>query len=230
MNTDNEGMKRVKERIGSVLGTEGGNGFVTITPANWLTILRLFIVPVFLYCFLFGNSLYLEILATLLFIIGAITDLIDGILARRRGEITPFGDFMDPLADKLLVLAAYWALWIREDFNGLAYLALIWIALMTAREVGLTLIRIWVMSEGSSVRTSSWGKWKTGIQLTTLIFTLLALNLRDILIAGQIKTTLFDGSGFFILVNFLLFSCALTSLVSGVLYLKGVATNRGGGD
>ncbi len=220
-------MKLVRKKIRSVLGAKSKKGEVTVTPANWLTLFRLAIIPFFLYCFLFSHSLYLEILATFLFIIGAISDLIDGILARRRGEITPFGDFMDPLADKLLVLSAYWALWIREDFDGLITLALMWIVLITLREVGLTTMRILAIGGGSSMATSIWGKWKTTVQLTTLIFTLLALNLRDILIASHIRTTLFDGSGFFMLVNVLLFLCVVTSWISGGLYLKGATAKKG---
>ncbi|MDP8240452.1 MAG: CDP-alcohol phosphatidyltransferase family protein [Candidatus Hatepunaea meridiana] len=214
-------IKRSRAKIRSVLGSKSSNGQVTVTPANWFTLFRLVIVPFFWYCF-FSGSLTLQILATFLFIAGAISDLIDGKLARRRGEVTPFGNFMDPLADKLLILSAFWALLIRENFSDLFTLALVWIALITLREVGLTLLRIWAISGGSSVVTSAWGKWKTGIQIATIIFTLLALNLRDILIYNEIASLLFKGYHFFILINFLLFLCAVSSLVSGGLYLKSV--------
>jgi len=221
--------KRSIDWIGSRLGAESPNGRITVTLANWLTILRLIIVPAFLCCFQSG-ILSLEVLATFLFIVGALTDLYDGKLARWRGEETPFGKFMDPLADKLLVLAAYWALLIREDFRGLFYLALIWIALITLREIGLTVMRILAIGGGSSIVTNIWGKWKTGIQLTTLIFTLLALNLRDLMITIENPLHLFDGSGFFILVNALLFLCAATSLISGGFYLRGSSVRTGGSE
>ncbi|NQU04882.1 MAG: CDP-alcohol phosphatidyltransferase family protein [Calditrichaeota bacterium] len=214
-------MKDIKESIGSVLGAGSKNKNVIITPANLLTLLRLALVPAFIYCFLFSGKLSLEITSSFLFITAAITDLIDGKLARRRGEITQFGNFMDPLADKLLVFAGFWAIWVRADFDRFVTLALIWIILITIREIGLTVMRIMAISGGSSLVTSGWGKLKTTVQLTTLIFTLLALNVRDILLFYQIDTPIFKGAGFFILINVLFFLSALTSLISGGFYLKG---------
>lgn len=211
--------RRSRDKIGSILGAESPRGRVMITAANRLTLIRLVVVPLFWYGFL-SDSPLLRVSATILFIGGALTDLYDGKLARKRSEETAFGNFMDPLADKLLVLSAYWALMIREDFNGLFILALVWISLITLREIGLTLMRIFAVSGGSSLVTSIWGKWKTGVQLTTLIFTLLALNLRDFLIIYEYSSSLFKGTGFFILVNILLFLCASTSLISGGIYLK----------
>ncbi len=211
--------QRGREKIGSVLGAESPRGRVMITAANWLTLIRLAVVPLFWYSFL-NDSPLLRVLASILFIGGSLTDLYDGKLARKRREETAFGNFMDPLADKLLVLSAYWALLIREDFSGLFTLALVWISLITLREVGLTLMRILAVSSGGSLVTSIWGKWKTGVHLTTLIFTLLALNLRDLLIFYGNPTSLFKGDGFFILVNILLFLSAVSSLISGGLYLK----------
>ena len=75
-----------------------------ITAANWLTLIRLVVVPLFWYGFL-SDSPLLRVLATILFIGGALTDLYDGKLARKRSEETAFGNFMDQLADKLLVLS-----------------------------------------------------------------------------------------------------------------------------
>ena len=214
-------IKRSRNVIGSLLGTDGGQGKVTITAANWLTLIRLAIVPMFCFCF-FSSALSLTISSTFLFVIAALTDVLDGKLARLRGEVTAFGDFMDPLADKLLVLTTFWSLLIREDFRGLFLVGIILVILITLRELGLTLMRIWAISGGSSVVTSIWGKWKTGVQLTTLIFTLVVLNLRDILAAFHQSTTIFDGYGFIILVTSLFFLSALTSLVSGGMYLMSV--------
>ena len=213
-------LEESKNKIQSYLGSNRKQSRIFITHANKLTLLRLAIVPFFWYTFLSG-SLLLEITATFLFIAAALTDLWDGKLARQRGEVTAFGNFMDPLADKLLVLSAYWALLIKEDFSGLFTLALVWIVLITLREAGLTLMRIFAVHTGSSVVTSIWGKLKTTVQLTTIIFTLVALNLRDILMQYGYPTTLFKGQGFFILVNVLLFLCVLTSWISGGLYLRG---------
>ena len=74
--------------------------------ANKLTIFRIFLIPVFL-VFIAVKIPYGTEIATALFIIAALTDKLDGYIARSRNQITNFGKFMDPLADKLLVTAAY---------------------------------------------------------------------------------------------------------------------------
>ena len=158
-------------------------------------------------------------MSTFIFVVAALTDILDGKLARQRGEVTAFGDFMDPLADKLLVLTAFWSLLIREDFKSLQAAALVCVVLITLREIGLTLMRIWAISGGSSVVTSIWGKWKTGVQLTTLIFTLVMLNLRDTLAALHLNIPIFKSFGFNALITGLIFLSALTSLISGSMYV-----------
>ena len=78
--------------------------------ANKLTMLRIFLVPVFLIFISVKGIPYGSIVATLVFIIASITDQLDGYIARSRNQVTNFGKFMDPLADKLLVTAALVAL------------------------------------------------------------------------------------------------------------------------
>ena len=75
--------------------------------ANKLTLLRIFLVPVFLIFFLVEGIDYGTIVATIVFIVASITDQLDGHIARSRNQITTFGKFMDPLADKLLVTAVF---------------------------------------------------------------------------------------------------------------------------
>ena len=74
--------------------------------ANKLTLLRIFLVPLFVIFMILDSNYYGVIIATIIFIIASITDKIDGYIARSRNQITTFGKFMDPLADKLLVTAA----------------------------------------------------------------------------------------------------------------------------
>jgi len=205
-----------------VLGAESPKGKVTVTIPNYLTITRLAIIPIFWYCF-FSGKMSLEIAATLLFAFGAITDLYDGKLARRLGQETAFGDFMDPLVDKLLVLSGFWAIYIRQDYDSLTTWAFVMIALITAREITLTLMRIWAIGGGSSVVTSGWGKWKTGIQLTTLLFAMVAFNVRDLLLASDKWTgfsSLLLSDGFIILLIILFILSTFSSLFSGALYFR----------
>ena len=221
-------IKRNRNIVGSILGTESSKGRVNITIANWLTIFRLLLVPAFCVCFFSGDPSLL-IMSTFIFVVAALTDILDGKLARQRGEVTAFGDFMDPLADKLLVLTAFWSLVIREDFGSLYMSALVLVVLITLREIGLTLLRIWAISGGSSVVTSIWGKWKTGVQLTTLIFALVMLNLRDTLAALHLKISVFESFGFSALITGLIFLSALTSLISGSMYIISSFNARKGG-
>lgn len=220
--TSRNAWNRGRERITAVLGAESPTGRVTITIPNYLTLTRLIIVPIFWCCF-FSGKLSLEIASTLLFAFGAITDLYDGKLARRLGQETAFGDFMDPLVDKLLVLSGFWAIYIRQDYSDLTTFAFVMIALITAREITLTLLRIWAIGDGSSVVTSGWGKWKTGIQLTTLLFAMVAFNVRDLLLANdkwEEFSSLLLSHGFTVLLIILFILSASISLFSGALYFR----------
>jgi len=76
------------------------------TKANFITVLRILLTPLFIY-FLFGGRQYFEILALLIFILASITDAYDGYIARKYSEVTKLGKFLDPLADKVLMSAAF---------------------------------------------------------------------------------------------------------------------------
>ena len=138
--------------------------------ANKLTILRIFLVPIFL-IFISANFIpYGTIVATVIFIIAALTDKLDGYIARSRNQITVFGKFMDPLADKLLVTAALVSLVEFQIISG-------WVAMIIiAREFAVTGLRSVAASEGIVIAASGWGKAKTVVQIVAIIFALLDLN------------------------------------------------------
>jgi CDP-diacylglycerol--glycerol-3-phosphate 3-phosphatidyltransferase len=208
------------------LGASGSQGRVTVTLANILTLIRLAIVPLFWLGF-FSPVWGIRVAATALFAFGALTDLWDGILARGRNEVTRFGDFMDPLADKLLVLSGFWAILIREDWGpAFYYQVLAMIVLITLRETVLTLMRVRALGGGSAVITSVWGKMKTGVQLVTLLSALACLNMRDLLPGAGAGTTVLHSATFRIILCALIFLSMLTSLVSGGLYLRAARLNR----
>jgi CDP-diacylglycerol--glycerol-3-phosphate 3-phosphatidyltransferase len=220
-------IRRGRDRIALLLGVKGPNGGVMITLANYLTIIRIIIVPLFL-LFFFNISLKLQITSTFLFIVGAITDLWDGKLARRHGQVTPFGDFMDPLADKLLVLSGFWAILLREDFGPYFITTLIWVVLISIRETGLTILRINAFNGGKSITTSRWGKWKTGVEFTALISALVFLNARDILIYNGINWKVFSSGVLLPVYDLFFFICAVMSILSGVFYLRTIKTKQAG--
>ena len=77
-----------------------------MTISNKLTIFRILLVPIFVICLLSSNNA-LIFTSCLIFIIASLTDTLDGYLARKRNEVTDFGKFADPIADKILVISAY---------------------------------------------------------------------------------------------------------------------------
>jgi len=230
--TENNGnyrrvLERGRERIGAVMGAEGRRGKVLITPANLLTLVRLAIIPLFWFTFL-SHSWTLNVVATLLFSLGALTDLWDGRLARGRGEVTVFGNFMDPLVDKLLVLSAFWGILLIEDFGNWFEFALLMVILITIRETALTILRIRGLSSGSAVVTSFWGKLKTTVQLVTLIAGQVAFNVRDILFSTGHPLRLLEGDPFLFTLLSMFALSTLTTLVSGALYIRDIFFLKGG--
>jgi len=143
------------------------------TISNQLTMARVLIIPVFMGAFLVPGDLG-HWLSGVLFIIAAITDWLDGYLARSRGEVTPFGRFLDPVADKLLVAAAL-VLLVSADMAP-ALLA----AIIIGREITIGALREWLAQRSTIVHVSLIAKWKTAIQMIAISTLLLHVNLLGI--------------------------------------------------
>jgi CDP-diacylglycerol--glycerol-3-phosphate 3-phosphatidyltransferase len=138
--------------------------------ANALTVLRLLLVPVFLVALFAagGDSVGWRIVATVVFALASVTDRLDGDLARRLGLVTDFGKVVDPIADKALTGSA---------LIGLSLLDLLpwWVTvLITGREVGVTVLRFWVIRHGV-IPASRGGKTKTFAQAVAIGLYLLPL-------------------------------------------------------
>lgn len=135
--------------------------------ANRLTMLRIFMIPVFMF-FLLVRIPYGDVIAAIIFIIAASTDGLDGYIARKRRQITNLGKLLDPLADKMLVTAALITL---VDLGKVPA----WIAVVIlGREFFVTGLRGVAASEGIVIAASILGKVKTVSQILAL--TLLLLN------------------------------------------------------
>nr|WP_212763245.1 CDP-diacylglycerol--glycerol-3-phosphate 3-phosphatidyltransferase [Gordonia araii] len=124
-----------------------------------LTVLRLFLVPVFVVALLVddGQSTFWRWAAFVIFAVAAVTDQVDGRLARKYNLVTDFGKLADPIADKALIGAA---------LVGLSVLGILpwWVtAIIIAREVGVTVLRFWVLRHGV-IPASRGGKLKTLLQ------------------------------------------------------------------
>jgi len=147
--------------------------------ANYLTVLRLLLVPVFLLALLTqdGGSTGWRWAAAGVFLLAAYTDRIDGQIARSRGLITSFGKLADPIADKALTGAAFVGLSVLGE---LAW----WITLLVvARELGVTLLRFFVIRHGV-MPASRGGKLKTVLQGVAIV--LYILTLTGLLASGRV--------------------------------------------
>ncbi len=191
-----------------------------LTLPNILTGIRLILVPIIL-VFIFSNRLEIQILGTFLFIVAAITDHIDGKVARSRKQVTQFGKFADPLVDKALTLSVFTAIVLRDEFTAVATYMAVWVAIIAVREIGITALRIWAIKKGTAVITSMWGKAKTTAQLTTIIFTLVVLNFRQATLKYPEIASYYPGDQVLTyVVHSLLIICMLVTVVSGILYLN----------
>src|SRR5947209_6418169 len=130
---------------------------VPLNLPNVLTVVRILLVPVLIVALLekTGGG---DLLAAIVFAAASITDAIDGYLARSRNAVTTFGKLMDPLADKLLIVAALIALVSLGRLEA-------WVAMVIiAREFAVTVLRVAVGSQGQVISASSLGQWTTGAQ------------------------------------------------------------------
>lgn len=136
--------------------------------ANKLTLSRVVMIPVFLVVLLGGffEPSLSRIIATVIFILASITDFLDGYIARSRNMVTNFGKFMDPLADKLLVVAALIVMVELKDISAWIVVAIV------SREFIITGFRTIAVEQNIVIAASWWGKVKTVSQMIMIIVVL----------------------------------------------------------
>lgn len=179
---------------------------------NKLTLLRILLVPVFL-VFMYVPMPFQYSLALLVFAAASITDALDGQIARKRNLITTFGKFADPLADKVLVLAALAAFADVDEIpvNGIV------IIIVAAREFLVSGLRLVTAEKGVVVAAGIWGKLKTAFTMAAIIVILLSQVLS--MDFGILSA---DAEFFLYVVNLLLvWISVLLTVISGWVYLKG---------
>ncbi|RYV52438.1 CDP-diacylglycerol--glycerol-3-phosphate 3-phosphatidyltransferase [Pengzhenrongella frigida] len=140
--------------------------------ANYVTIGRIALVPVFAAALLVdgGQSVGWRLIATAIFVAAALTDKVDGYLARRHNLVTNLGAILDPIADKLLIGTA---LVILSAFGELPW----WVTVVIlARELGITVLRFVLLHRQMNLPVSRGGKWKTVLQSVAISIYLLPLS------------------------------------------------------
>ena len=172
-----------------------------MTTANKLTILRVVLIPVFLILMLaeFPGHLWL---ALAVFILASLTDWLDGHIARKYGQVTSFGKFMDPLADKLLVTAALLVFVQWGQIPGWAAFVIL------AREFGVTGLRLVAASDGTVIAAGMSGKVKTFSTLVcmclmmtplhSLVLIPPAFTLDTLCVIVMLVTTVWSGAEYFL--------------------------------
>ena len=142
---------------------------------NVLTLIRLALIPVFIILFYWPTDLS-NLYAAIVFIIAALTDLLDGYLARKLKLTTKFGAFLDPVADKIIVCTAlvliveHYSLYTDVLYPHLGKFITFPAMIIVAREITVSALREWMAELGKRANVAvSWiGKWKTTIQLTAI--------------------------------------------------------------
>lgn len=129
--------------------------------ANRLTMSRILLTFVFMF-FLFCHGFWFKALSLVVFILAALSDLFDGMIAQRRNMVTDFGRLMDPIADKILVLAAFAA------FVQLQLIDAWMFVIIVSREILITSLRLFALNKGKVLSAGRAGKHKTVLQMTVI--------------------------------------------------------------
>lgn len=153
---------------------------------NWLTVGRLLATPLLVFL-LHDPAPWMFTVAVVVFIVAAITDLLDGYIARRWGAVSEFGALIDPLADKLLVMTALVMLVAQRDFStGEPWVPAWMVVVILAREIWITGLRGIAAAQGSILAADTLGKWKSLYQMVAI--PLLLLPETQIFLGGYVAT------------------------------------------
>ena len=167
---------------------------------NKLTLFRVFLIPI-LVIVMMTDIPAKFLIACIIFIVASLTDMLDGKIARKYNLVTDFGKFMDPLADKLLVISTLICM-IEAD------LAAGWmVIIIVARELSVSILRAIAAADGTVIAAGKSGKWKTATQMVSIVLLLFGAHLGNM-------TILMIG-------NVLLIIATLLTLYSGWEYLYG---------
>lgn len=182
---------------------------------NKLTVLRVILIPFFLF-FLYADFIpYNYTLALVIFAAASITDALDGKIARKRNLVTDFGKFLDPLADKALVVAA---LAVFVDFKVISAIPLI---IIVIREFMVSGLRLVTAGNGVVVAAGFWGKLKTAFTMAAIVLIMLILAFSGDFNWFGIENVQNIEKICDISVQVLIWISALLTVISGCVYLNG---------
>lgn len=178
---------------------------------NKLTVLRICLVPVFLIFIYIPQIPYHYLLALIVFALASITDAMDGHIARKNNLITNFGKFLDPLADKVLVISALACMVDMKIMNAIPLIIIV------AREFMVSGLRLVTANEGIVVPAGIWGKLKTAFTMVTIVIAFLWASLNsDFTIEFSKGLTTITNACIDILIGI----SVILTVISGAVYLK----------
>ena len=171
-----------------------------LTIASKVTIARICLIPVFIVCYDLWGGLWSGAIPAAVFILAAMTDWVDGYLARSRNEVTNFGKFMDPIADKLLVMSAFVLLVGDGRMTGVSCIIIL------AREFIISGFRLIASDRGMVLAAGKLGKIKTTLQIIAIVLLLLnnfpfvyiGIPMDKIVLAAAVVMTVWSGADYIV--------------------------------
>ncbi len=185
---------------------------------NKLTVIRVAMIPfVMALVMIKSDATWLDIAAAVIFLAATLTDMFDGMIARRTNQVTNFGKFMDPLADKFLVFGTLFAMLANPDFDAFRFILVISVSILLFRELAVTSIRlIATKTDGTVIAANMLGKIKTVSQSVCILSILLAPHLLPDAL-GKFKT-------YHILEYITIAVMLFFTVISGYTYIKKYAS------
>lgn len=173
---------------------------------NKLTLIRVILVPFFVFFMLTDIVPFSPVIALVIFIAASVTDALDGHIARSRNLVTTFGKFLDPLADKVLVISALICL------NSIGVIGAVPVIIIVAREFMVSGLRLVTANEGVVVAAGIWGKLKTAFTMVAEVAIMLGLCFGFEGQAADIADIIYQV---------LIWIATVLTIISGGVYLKG---------
>lgn len=181
-----------------------------LTIPTWLTLARIVMIPVLIAVFYLPWK-WTSVASMLVFVLAAVTDWLDGWIARRYHLYSAFGAFLDPVADKLMVATALFLIVQAHPTPWMAF----WAAVIVGREIAVSALREWMAELGqrATVKVQALGKFKTIVQMVAIACLLYSPSKVS-------PDWLWMGREVFLIGDWLLAAAALLTLWSGLQYLR----------
>lgn len=179
--------------------------------ANRITMSRIVLTFVFMF-FLFCHGLWAKVAALIIFIAAALSDFLDGFIAHKRNMVTDFGRLMDPIADKILVLAAFSA------FVQIQVIEAWMFVIIVSREILITSLRLFALNKGKVLSAARAGKHKTVSQMLVIFIILAFIVLKEAMLTYSTWNPLWEKFFRQAIYVLMLITVGLT-LYSGISYL-----------